>query len=64
MHLINLKVLALRGDFRCIRSIRFRPGSESDEFYESKIMALGPILESLTSVYAFDSEAPEGPGGA
>ena len=32
----------------------------------SQVLALGPTLDSLDSVYAFDaldSEAPEGPGG-
>ena len=65
MHLINLKVLASEGgDFRFIRSISCGPGSESNASNESKVLALGPTLESLASVYAFDSEAPEVPGGA
>ena len=64
MHLINLKVLALGGGLRFIRSIRFEPGSESHGCNESKVLALGPTLESLAPIYAFDSEAPEGPGGA
>ena len=66
MHLINLKSPGLGGGggFRCIRSIRCGPGSESNESNKSKVLALGPTLESLAPVYAFDSEAPEGPGGA
>ena len=65
MHLINLKVLASEGgDFRFIKSIRCGPGSESNESHDSKVLALGPTLESLAPVYAFDAEAPEGPGGA
>ena len=65
MHLINLKVLASEGgNFQFIRSIRCGPGSESNESNESKVLALGPTLESLAPVYAFDSEDPEGPGGA
>ena len=65
MHLINLKVLALGGgDFRFIRSIRFGPGSESNGDHESKVLALGPTLEPVASLYALYSEDPEGPGGA
>ena len=66
MHRINLKSPGLGGgDFRFIRSISCGPGSESNESNESKVLALGPTLESFASVYAFDSsEAPEGPGGA
>ena len=65
MHRINLKSPGLGGgDFRFIRSIRCGPGSESNESNESKVLALGPTLESFASVYAFDSEVPEEPGGA
>ena len=54
MHLINLKVLASEGgDFRCIRSIRCGPGSESNESNESKVLALGPTFEPFASVDAF-----------
>ena len=48
------------------RCIRFGPGTGVDESTGSKVLALGPTLESLDSRYAFDaldSEAPEGPGG-
>ena len=61
MHRINLKSPGLGGgDFRFIRSIRCGPGSESNESNEFKVLAWGPTLESLASVYAFDAEAPEG----
>ena len=62
MHLINLKSPGLGGggDFRFIRSISCGPGSESNESNEFKVLAWGPTLESLASVYAFDAEAPDG----
>ena len=53
-------------DFRCIRFIRCGPGADSAESTESKVLALGPTLDSLDSLDAFDAldaEAPEGRGG-
>ena len=60
------QVLALGADFRFMRCISFGPGADADESTESKVLALGPTLDSLDSLDAFDAldaEAPEGPGG-
>ena len=49
-----------------MRCIRLGPGADVDESTGSQVLALGPTLDSLDSLYAFDardSEAPEGPGG-
>ena len=64
MHLTNLKVMAFfegEGDFRCIRTIRFGPGSESNASNESKVLALVPTSESLA---AFTCMRFRGPGEA
>ena len=56
----------LGADFRCIRCISCGPGADSDEFTESKVLALGPTLDSCDSLDSFDAldaEAPEGRGG-
>ena len=48
------------------RCIRFGPGTGVDESTGSKVLALGPTLDSLDSLYAFDaldSEAPDGAWG-
>ena len=44
----------------------FGPGADCDESTESKVLALGPTLDSLESLDAcdaLDAEAPEGRGG-
>ena len=49
-----------------MRCISFGPGADADESTESKVLALGPTLDSLDSLDSFDTldaEAPEGPGG-
>ena len=46
--------------------MHFGPAADSDESTESKVLALGPSLDSLDSLDAFDAldaEAPQGPGG-
>ena len=66
MDLMHSQVLALGADFRFITCVRFGPGADSDESTESKVLALGPTLDSLDSLDSFDAldaEAPEGRGG-
>ena len=44
----------------------FGPGADCDESTESKVLALGPTLDSLDSLESFDApdaESPEGRGG-
>ena len=69
MHLMDLLQLKswpwglLFDSFRCIK---LGPGADVDESTGSKVLAVGPTLDSLDALYAFDaldSEAPEGPEG-
>ena len=60
------QVLAVRPTFDALDSLACGPGADSDDATESKVLALGPTLDSLDSLDAFDAldaEAPEGPGG-
>ena len=66
MDLNASQVLALGPTLDSFRCIRFGPGADVDESTGSKVLVVGPTLDSLDSLYAFDaldSEAPEGPGG-
>ena len=59
-------VLALGPTLNSFRCIRCGPGADVDGSTGTKVLALGPALDSLDSLDAFDaldSEAPEGPGG-
>ena len=66
MDLLHLKSWPWGPTLDSFRCIRFGPGADVDESTGSKVLAVGPTLDSLDSLYAFDaldSEAPEGPGG-
>ena len=66
MDLMHLKSPGLGAHFRCITFISFGPGADSDGSTESKVLALGPTLDSSNSFDAFDAldaEAPEGAWG-
>ena len=58
--------LGLGANFRFISCIRCGPRADSDESTEPQVLALGPTLDSLNSLGAFDAldaEALEGRGG-
>ena len=57
MHLTNLKVLACGPEFRCIRSIRFGLGSDSNASNESK-------SPGLLGDFGFIRSIRLGPGSA
>ena len=62
MQRINLKVLAsVGGDFRFIRSIRFGPGSASNESDASQVLALGAYFVGIRFSLCIRFR---GPGGA
>ena len=66
MDLLQLKSWPWGLLFDSFRCIKLGPGADVDESTGSKVLAVGPTLDSLDSLYAFDaldSEAPEGPGG-
>ena len=70
MHLINLNSYGLvlfllrRRLVAAFGPLDSGQGPSTIESNASNVLALGPTLESLASVYAFDAEASEGPGGA
>ena len=66
MQRINLKVLASvgGGTFDSLGPFGSGQGPHLMGLMHLKSWPWGPTLESFASVYAFDPEAPEGPGGA
>ena len=67
MNLLALKSWPWGLLFDSFRCIKLGPGADVDESTGSKVLAVGPNLDSLDSLCAcdaLDSEAPEGPGGS